>query len=148
MFFSMGLFDCECTCAISTNVKSKIRTVLSFCSAPHYDRIWSIPYEQSDVGFYGESFDTQHVTVAHCTKKFCLKNHEKVEKIMNIQEYSEKILHLSALLNVLFHMNWSNIRYLTTGKTSKNPRNSAYKYSLSIHAIESSFLVGSRKQFN
>ena len=27
-------------------------------------------YEQSDVKFYGESNDSKHVTLAHCTKKF------------------------------------------------------------------------------
>ena len=41
---------------------------------------------QSDVEFYGESYDGKHVTVAHCTKKFYTKNLEKSEKIMNIQE--------------------------------------------------------------
>ena len=80
---------------------------------------------QSDVEFYGESYDGKHVTVAHCTKKFYTKNLEKVEKIMNIQEYSKKIQHFSSHLDVRFHLNRSIIKYLSAGKTSKNPRNSA-----------------------
>ena len=81
---------------------------------------------QSDVKFYGESYDGKHVTVAHCTKKFSMKNLEKVEKIMNILEFSKKFQHFSAFLGVCFHMNRLKIKYLGTEKTSKNPRNSAY----------------------
>ena len=58
---------------------------------------------------------------------FYTKNLEKVGKIMNIQEYSEKFGHFSSLLNVCFHENRSAIKYLSTEKTSKNSRNSAYK---------------------
>ena len=38
---------------------------------------------QTDVEFYGESYDDKHVTVSHCTN-FCTKNLEKVEN----HEYS------------------------------------------------------------
>ena len=79
---------------------------------------------QSDVEFCGESYVGKHVTVAHCTKKFYTKNLEKVEKIMNIQEKSKKIQHFFTLLDVCFDMNRPKIKYLSTEKTSKNPRNS------------------------
>ena len=39
------------------------------------------------------------------------KSIEKVEKIMKIQEYSKKFQLFPALLNVLFHMTLSNIRW-------------------------------------
>ena len=80
---------------------------------------------QSDVEFYGESYDGKHMTGAHWIKKFYTKNLEKVEKIMNIQEYSEKFLHISALLDLYYHLKRPKVMYLSTGKTSKNPRNSA-----------------------
>ena len=69
--------------------------------------------------------DANHVTVAHCTKKFCTKNLEKVEKIMNIQEYSKKIQKFSSLPDVCLHVTRSKVKYLSTEKTSKNLRNSA-----------------------
>ena len=47
---------------------------------------------------------------------------------MNIQEYSGKFQHFSSLLKVCFHVNRSAIKYLSTEKTSKNSRNSAYLY--------------------
>ena len=40
---------------------------------------------QSDVDFYGESYDGKHVTVAHCTKKFL---YEKPRKSRKKLEYS------------------------------------------------------------
>ena len=49
-------------------------------------------------------------------ESFYTKNLEKVEKIMNIQEYSEKFQHFSSLLNVCFHVNRSAIKYLSTKK--------------------------------
>ena len=49
---------------------------------------------------------------------------------MNIQEYSEKFLHISALLDLYFHLKRPKVMYLSTGKTSKNPRNSAYAYDM------------------
>ena len=55
-----------------------------------------IGHVQSDVDFYGESYDGKHVTVAHCTKKFYTKKLDKNEKLMNIQEYSKKFQHFSA----------------------------------------------------
>jgi len=61
-------------------------------------------------------------------ESFYTKNLEKVEKIMNIQEYSEKFLHFSSLLKVCFHVNRSSIKYLSIEKTSKNSRNSAYRW--------------------
>jgi len=45
---------------------------------------------------------------------------------MNIHEQSKKIEHFFALLDVCFHMNRSKTKYLSTEKTSKNPRNSTY----------------------
>ena len=57
-------------------------------------------------------------------KSFSMKNLEKVEKIMNILEFSKKFQHFSAFLGVCFHMNRLKIKYLSTEKTSKNPRNS------------------------
>ena len=71
-------------------------------------------YVQSDVKFYGESYDVYDVTVQ---KSFFMKNLEKVEKIT-----------FSALLGVCFHMNRLRIKYLSTEKTSKNPRNSAFAW--------------------
>ena len=58
-------------------------------------------------------------------KSFYTKNLEKVEKIMNIQGYSGKFQHVSSILNVCFHVNRSEVKYLSTEKTLKNPRNSA-----------------------
>ena len=84
-------------------------------------------YIQSDVKFYGGSNGAYHVTASRCTKKFYTKNLEKVEKIMNIPEYSKNFQHFPALLDVFFHMKRSKIRYLSREKTSKNPRNSAYR---------------------
>ena len=81
-----------------------------------------------DAEFHGESYDVYPVTVAHCTKKFLMKNLEKVEKIMIIHEFSKKFQLFSALLGVCFHMNRLKIEYIGTEKTSKNPRNSAYAY--------------------
>ena len=52
--------------------------------------------KQSDVEFFGESYDAYHVNVAHCTNKFYTKKLEKNEKLMNIQEYSKKFQHFSA----------------------------------------------------
>ena len=85
-------------------------------------------YLQSDVEFYGESNGAKHVTASCCTKNFYTKNLEKVEKIKNIPEYSKKFQHFPTLLDVFFHMKRSKIRYLSTEKTSNNPRNSAYGY--------------------
>ena len=61
-------------------------------------------YGQSDVEFYDESYGAQDVTWFSWVQKFYIKNLEKVEKIMNIQEYSEKFQHFSAHLNVCFHI--------------------------------------------
>ena len=47
--------------------------------------------KQSDVEFYGESCDAHDVTGFSWVQKFYMKNLEKVEKIMNIQEYPTKI---------------------------------------------------------
>ena len=44
-------------------------------------------HRQSVVEFYGESDASQHVTVAHCTKKFYTKKLEKVEKIMTTHDH-------------------------------------------------------------
>ena len=52
-------------------------------------------YGQSDVEFFGDSYDIQHVFGSHWVQKFCTKNLEKVEKIKNIQEYSENFQHFS-----------------------------------------------------
>ena len=57
-----------------------------------------------------------------------MKNLEKVEKILNILEFSKKFHHFSTFFSVCFHMNWLKIKYLSTEKTSKNPRNSAYLF--------------------
>jgi len=70
----------------------KIQILDSF----RYETIFSLhltmtTYIQSDVKFYGESNGAYHVTASRCTKKNYTKNLEKVEKIMNIQEYSKKI---------------------------------------------------------
>ena len=46
---------------------------------------------------------------------------------MNIREYSKKIQHFLAQLDVFFQMNKSKKINLNTEKTSKNPRNSAYQ---------------------
>ena len=64
--------------------------------------------------------------VRRCAQKFYTKNLGKVKKILNIQEYLKKFQYVSALLDVCFHMNRLKIKYLSTEKTSKNPRNSAY----------------------
>ena len=66
-------------------------------------------HRQSDVEFNGESYGAYHVTAARWTKNFLTKNIKKVEKIMNIQEYSKKIQHFFALLDAFFHMNKSKI---------------------------------------
>ena len=63
-------------------------------------------------------------------KSFYTKNPEKSRKNMNIQEYLEKFQHFSTLLNVCFHVNKSDVKYLSTEKKLKNPRNSAYLYAL------------------
>ena len=47
---------------------------------------------------------------------------------MSIQDYSKKIQHFLAQLNVFYRINKSKEMYLNTEKTSKNPRNSAYLY--------------------
>ena len=52
-----------------------------------------IAYWQSDVEFYGESYGAQNVTGFYWVQKCYMKNLEKVEKIMNIQEYSTKFQH-------------------------------------------------------
>ena len=83
-------------------------------------------HRQSDVEFYDASYDAYHVTAARWTKNFWTKNLEKVEKIMNIREYSKKFQHFLAQLDVFFQMNKSKKIYLNIEKTSKNPRNSAY----------------------
>jgi len=80
---------------------------------------------QSEVEFYRESYGAQDVTGFSWVQKFYMKNLEKVEKIMNIQEYPTKFQHFSALLNASFHMEMSKLKYLSSEKTSKNPRNSA-----------------------
>ena len=49
---------------------------------------------------------------------------------MNIPEYSGKIQHFSSQLNVCFHVKRSEVKYLDTEKTLKNPRNSAYVYDI------------------
>ena len=86
-------------------------------------------------------------------ESFYTKNLEKVEKIMNIQEYSEKFQHFSSLLNVCFHVNGSAIKYLSTEKTSKNSRNSAYKWfiylemlSMTLNLPKSAFTSGTDSQ--
>ena len=58
-------------------------------------------------------------------KSFYAKILEKVEKIMNIQEYSGKFPLLSSILNVCFHVKRSEVEYLSREKILKNPRNSA-----------------------
>ena len=80
----------------------------------------SSPHIQSDAEFYGESYDAQDVTGFYWVQKFYTENPEKVEKIMNIQEYPKKIHHFSALLNMCFHMNMSELKYQCREKTSKN----------------------------
>ena len=72
------------------------------------------------------------MTVAHCTKNFWTKNVENVVKIHEYSRIFEKFQHFFALLDEYFQMNQSKIWYLNTVKTSKNPRNSAYLYRLSI----------------
>ena len=52
-------------------------------------------YGQSDVEFFDDSYDIKHVFGSHWVQKFCTKNLEKVEKIKNIQEYSENFQHFS-----------------------------------------------------
>ena len=87
-------------------------------------------YGQSDVEFYGEFYGAQDVTGFYWVQKLYMKNLEKVEKIMNIQEYPTKFEHFSTLLNVCFHMDRSKLKYLNREKTSKNPRISAYLYNI------------------
>ena len=55
-------------------------------------------YGQSDVEFYDESYGAKDVAGLCWVRKFYMKNLEKVEKIMNIQEYPTKFLHFTALL--------------------------------------------------
>ena len=74
---------------------------------------------------YSESCDAHDMTGFSWVQKFYMKNLEKVEKIMNIQEYPTEFQHFSALPNVCFHMDRSKLKYLSREKTSKNPRNSA-----------------------
>ena len=121
MLFSVGLLDFDWTYA-SFNPRKTYKTRDSVFS----QRLSMTWLGQSDVKFYGESYDAYRVTVAHCTKKFYTKNLEKVGKIMNIQENSKKFKHFSVFLSVCLHMKRSKIKHLTTEKTSKNPRNSAY----------------------
>ena len=104
----------------------KITFLVSFS----YESIFALScpttgHSLSDVVFHGESYDAYHVTVAHCTKKFCTKNLEKVAKIHENSSNFKKIQHFSGHLDVFFHMNRSKTRYVLTEKTSKNPRNSA-----------------------
>ena len=75
--------------------------------------------------FYEEPHGAQDVTGFYWVQKFYMKNLEKDEKIMNIQESPTKFLHFSALLNVCFHKDRSKLEYLSKEKTPKNPRNSA-----------------------
>ena len=82
-------------------------------------------YWQFDVEFHDESYGAQDVTGLLWVKKFYMKNLEKVEKIMNIQEYSKKIQKFSSLPDVCLHVTRSKVKYLSTEKTSKNLRNSA-----------------------
>ena len=49
-------------------------------------------------------------------KSFYTKNLEKLEKIMNIQEYSGKFQHVSSILNVRFHFNRSEVNILAQKK--------------------------------
>ena len=78
---------------------------------------------QFDVKFYGESYGAQDMTGLYWVQKLYIKNLDKVEKILNIQEYPKKFKHFSGLLDVCFHINRSKIKYLSTEKTWKNPRN-------------------------
>ena len=48
-----------------------------------------------------------------------MKNLEKVEKIMNIRDYSKKFEHFLVPLNVFYHIHKSEKLYLNTEKTSK-----------------------------
>lgn len=77
--------------------------------------------EERLIAFYG----IKDVTGLSWVQKFYLKNHEKVEKSINIQEYPKKLKYFSALLILFFQMNRSRIKYVSTKKTSKNPRNSS-----------------------
>ena len=81
---------------------------------------------QSDVEFHGESYGGKQVSGLCWVQNFCTKNHEKVWKNHENSRIFEKNQHFSTLLNMFFHMTRSNIRCLSTEKTLKNPRNSAY----------------------
>ena len=99
LLIGVGLFDFESTYAIFTRVKSHF--LGSFWYKTMFAQRSSMTaYEQSDVEFYGESYGAQDVTRVSLVPKFYMKNLEKVEKIMNIQEYPTKFLHFSALLNL------------------------------------------------
>ena len=50
-----------------------------------------IGHVQSDVDFYGESYDGKHVTVAHCTKKFFYEKPRKSRKNLEYSRIFEKI---------------------------------------------------------
>ena len=62
------------------------------------------PQYRFDVEFHVESNDATQGTVAHCTKKNCMKNLEKIEKNHENSGKFEKIQHFFELLQVFFHM--------------------------------------------
>ena len=125
MFFNVGLFDFELTHVILTRVKWNFRTVFGI-------KIF-LPNRAQRPDKYSPTwnFMANPMVVSRCLgcvgfKIFVQKTTKKSEKIMKIQEYSKKNQHFCTLLNMFFHMTRSNIRCLSTEKTLKNPRNSAY----------------------
>jgi len=63
-------------------------------------------------------------------KSFVRKTSKKSKNHEYSEIYKQKFQHFPALSNVFFHMKRSQLRYLSTGKTSKNSRNSTYIWSI------------------
>ena len=88
---------------ISTPVKVYGKTYKT-CDGVFPQRLSTTPQHRFDVEFHEESNDAQHGTVAHCTKNFCIKNFEKIEKNHENSGKFEKNQHFFELVQVFFHM--------------------------------------------
>jgi len=116
MLFSVGLFGFEWTHAILTRVKSHFWTF--FCYKTIFAQLPQRPHMDSSLLNLMRNLMV-HVIELGWVQKFCMKNHEKVEKkIMNSRIF-EKSQHFSTLLNMYLHMTRSNLRCLSTEKTSQ-----------------------------
>ena len=104
ILFSAGLFDFELTHAILTHVKSYFWTV--FRIKPFLPNRAQRPDKNSPTWNFMENLMVPKTWLGSIGfKSFYIKNLEKVEKNMNIQEYLKKFQHCSSFLDMCFHVN-------------------------------------------